>query len=294
MDFHTPVLLAEILEILNPQPNQVIVDATLGNGGHTLELLKKKVIVYGIDQDPQNLEIASNRVKQAGLSKNFHPVHGNFSDLSQIVNLNIHTKIDSLLLDLGLSKNQIKSENRGFSFHDEQSLDMRLDPNSQSETAENIINTYSFDQLYELFTKYAQEKYSKPLILRIIRQRQKSPIKTGTRLAEIIKNYYSSQNIPITRIHPATKIFLALKMAVNQELPNLISVMNQSLKVVKKSGHVAIITFHSSEDRLVKQFIRQQIQNNTITPLPKRLPSSFEISQNPLSRSSVLRSYTIN
>lgn len=294
MDFHNPVLLAEILELIRPHSGQIIVDATLGNAGHTIEFLKKGATVFGIDQDPQNLIIAQNRIDQANLTQNFHPIHGNFSDLKKIINQNINSKVDALLLDLGLSRNQIKASNRGFSFNDHTSLDMRLDPDTQTETAENIINTYSFDQLYEIFTKYAQEKYSKPLILRIIRQRQKSPIKSGTRLAEIINKYYADQKINPGHIQPATKIFMALRMVVNQELDNLKLALNQSLEIVKKNGTVSIITFHSTEDRIVKQFIRQQAQNNSISAFPKILPTTSEIYQNPLSRSSVLRSYTIN
>ncbi len=167
---------------------------------------------------------------------------------------------------------------------------MRLDPKSQTVTAEEIINTYSFEDLYQIFTKYSQELYSKPLILHIIRQRQKSPIKSGERLADIIRDYYQEHHIK-TKVDPATKVFLSLRIAVNQENTNLQKLLEQSLKVVKSGGYVSIITFHSGEDRIVKQFL---IKNSSKIIAQKPIKPSFqEIKDNPLSRSSILRSYKI-
>ena len=167
---------------------------------------------------------------------------------------------------------------------------MRLDPQSQNLTAEEIINTYSFDDLYQIFTKFSQELYSKPLILHIIRQRQKSPIKTGERLANIIREYYQEHHIK-TKVDPATKVFLSLRIAVNQENTNLQQLLEQSLEVIKPNGNVSIITFHSGEDRIVKQFL---IKNSSKLISQKPIKPTFEeIKNNPLSRSSILRSYKI-
>jgi len=292
MNFHQPVLLDETLQILKVSSGKTFIDATLGNGGHTLEILKKGAAVYGLDQDPHNLEIATKRIQEAGYLDSFHPIHGNFSQLSKIVKKHQIPPVNGILFDLGLSKNQQISQDRGFSFNDSTSLDMRLDPKNQTETAENIINTADFDTLYQIFTKLAQEKYSKPIILRIIRQRQQQPIQTAKRLADIIRNYYQTNSIP-TKIDPSTKVFMALRIYVNHEFENLKSALNQTLEMLAQNSKVAVISFHSGEDRIVKQFIRQnslKIQNLT----PKAiLPKQSEININPLSRSAVLRAFKI-
>lgn len=290
MNFHTSVLLQESIESLCVKPNGLYIDATLGHGGHTIEILKKGGIVYGFDQDPTNLEIATNRIKELGLETNFFPVNQNFSTIKNFVNQKIKHKIDGLIADLGLSQNQQTATDRGFSFNDPLSIDMRLNPKSQSLTAEEIINTYSFEDLYEIFTKLGQELYSKPLILHIIRQRQKTPIKTGERLANIIRDYYQEHHIR-TKVDPATKVFLSLRIAVNQENTNLQQLLEQSLEVIKPNGNVSIITFHSGEDRIVKQFL---IKNSSKVISQKPVKPTFqEIKNNPLSRSSILRSYKI-
>lgn len=293
MEFHTPVLLAETLNSLYIQPGKIYIDGTLGHGGHTLEILKKGGLVYGIDQDPKNLEIATQRIAKAGFKNNFFPIHNNFNQLDKIITDNIKQKVDGLVVDLGLSQNQQTGQGRGFSFNDESSLDMRLDPNDQDLTAEEIINTYDYDQLFEIFSKYAQEIYSKPIVLKIIRERQKSPIKTATRLANIIRDYYQ-ENHHKSKIDPSTKVFLSLRIVVNDEFNNLKNFLQQSLTTVKTGGNVCIITFHSGEDRIVKQFIRDNSLQNKIVENQKAARVSFsEIKSNPLSRSATLRSYRI-
>ncbi len=290
MDYHTPVLLDEVISALSVSQNKVFIDATLGHGGHTIEILKNGGEVYGFDQDPNNLQIATDRIESLGLSSKFHPIHANFNQLQQIFDQQIKIKVDGLLADLGLSKNQQTEENRGFSFNDPASLDMRLDPTSQELTAEEIINTYSFDDLYQIFTKYSQELYAKPIILRIIRQRQQAPIKTGQRLAEIIQKYYQEHHLK-SKINPATKIFMSLRIAVNHEYDNLNQLLDQSLSIIKPNGIITIITFHSGEDRIVKNFLNQH-RNQIITQKPVKAKFN-EIKVNPLSRSSTLRVYKI-
>jgi 16S rRNA (cytosine1402-N4)-methyltransferase len=290
MEFHTPVLLTESIQALSINPKGVYIDATLGHGGHTIEILKLGGEVYGFDQDPENLKVATNRTESLGLTQKFHPIHANFNQIQKIFNKQIKTKIDGLFADLGLSKNQQTAQNRGFSFNDTNSLDMRLDPNNQDLTAEEIINTYSFDDLYQMFTKYSQELYAKPIILKIIRQRQKTPIQSGQRLAEIIRDYYQEHHIK-TKIDPATKIFMSLRIAVNNEFKNLSQLLEQSLSVVKPNGNITIITFHSGEDRIVKNFIIKH-QNQIIAQKPTKATKE-EIKNNPLSRSSTLRAYKI-
>lgn len=288
MEFHSPVLVNEVLEILKIEPGLIYIDATVGNGGHSLEILKRGGIVYGIDRDPDNLAIAANRITSFGFSANFHPLNTNFDQLESMIDHQIPSNVSGVLFDLGLSSGQLKTSGRGFSFNDSASLDMRLDPQNQTLTAEEIINTYSFEQLYDFFTKFAQEKYSRPLIIRIISERQQQPIKSGQRLGNIIRQYYSEKHFR-TSVDPATKIFMALRIAVNNELDNLKTALNATLKL--NSGCIiVVISFHSGEDRIVKQFIRHHFPGETSKAI---LPGRFEITQNPLSRSSVLRSYKI-
>jgi 16S rRNA (cytosine1402-N4)-methyltransferase len=293
MDFHIPVLSTESIDRLDVGKNKIYLDCTLGHGGHTLEILKRGGIVYGIDQDPKNLEIATKRIKEASLEKQFIPIHSNFNQLEKIVEQQVKSKVDGLIADLGLSQSQQVGQNRGFSFNDQESLDMRLDPDNQDISAEEIINTYDYDSLFEIFSKYAQEVYSKPLVLKIIRERQKQPIKSGKRLADIIRNYYQEHHLK-SKIDPSTKIFLSLRIAVNDEFFNLKSLLMQSLKVVKSGGIASIISFHSGEDRIVKQFIKQYCEQKVIIESQKAIRPSFEESKkNPLSRSATLRSYRI-
>ena len=301
--FHTPVLLQETLKILDPKHGKIFIDATLGHAGHTIEFLKKGAFVYGIDTDPKNLKIATDRINKLNLSKNLIPINDNFSNLDKIYKKEnvrarraspTNKRIDAIFFDLGLSSGQLKSKNRGFSFNDKQSLDMRLNPKKQKITGEYIINTYSFDQLYQIFTKIAQEKHSKILIKKIINTRKKSPIKTGFQLAQIISAYYQ-QNKIYSKTHPATKIFMGLKITVNQELKKLKATLNQTLKILKTGAKVLIISFHSGEDRIVKQFIKKYSMSKKITNLtPKAIQAGKnETTSNPLSRSAKLRAFQI-
>jgi 16S rRNA (cytosine1402-N4)-methyltransferase len=293
MDYHFPVLATEVISRLNISPGKIYVDATLGNGGHTLEMLKNGAYVFGIDLDSNNLKLSSERIKNQGFDKQFTPILGNYSRLKSLVSSKIGQKVNGVLLDLGLSQNQQKSENRGFSFNDSKSLDMRLNPKSQKVTAEEIINTASYEDLYKIFSKLGQETFSKPLIQKIISERQKSPIKTGKRLADIIRKYYKEHHIR-TKIDPSTKIFMSLRITVNSEYSNIKKALEQTLEVVKPKGVVCIITFHSGEDRIVKQFIKEKLEQNLIESTLKPVkPSFLEVKKNPLSRSAILRSYTI-
>lgn len=285
MDYHQPVLLQETLEIFNIQKDDIILDCTLGHGGHTQAFLEKGALVYGVDQDPSNLEIVAQRIK----SSSFFPVHDNFSNLLEIVK-KINRPLKGVLFDLGLNSFQQKANNRGFSFNDPLSLDMRLDPKSTELTAEYIINTYDFVALSTLLSKTVQEKLSKPIAMHIIKNRQRQPIKTGQLLASIIKDVYQKYHVK-SSLHPATKTFLALRIEVNHELENISKTLVNTLSL--NSGTKVIwISFHSGEDRLIKNFIRQY-RLTSLTPKPIT-PSPQELIDNPLSRSSILRSYKIN
>lgn len=282
MKYHIPVLLSEVITRFNPQPGNIYIDSTVGHGGHSQELLSKGAIVYGIDADKNNLTITTDRIN----NQNFHPILGNFKDIKKIWQKYINAPVDGILADLGLSNNQQSQEGRGFSFNDSQSLDMRLDPNTQETSAKDIINSYDETQLYLLFSKIAQEQFALPLAQKIITSRQQSTIKTGKQLADIIHEYYQSRHIR-KAIDPATKIFMALRIETNNEFENLNIFLNDSQKIIKTNGIIAIISFHSSEDRIVKNFIKK----NNFTTI-RFLPTKDEIKTNHLSRSAVLRVYS--
>ncbi len=285
MTYHQPVLLSEAVRLLDPSPNKTFLDATLGNGGHSYQLLKKGATVFGLDADQANLKLASSRLSQF---KHFYPIHDNFVNLKSIHQHHIKRPLDGIIFDLGLSNNQITAQNRGFSFNDNLSLDMRLNPTHTHLTAQAIINTYDLNQLSEIFSKYGQEILAKPISASIINHRQHSPITTASRLAKIITDCYSQHHRRPTH-HPATKVFLALKTVVNNEYNNLKDTLPQTINLLKPNGVTIIITFHSGEDRLVKLFIKSHhfFQSGTI------YPSSKEIDHNPLSRSAILRWYKI-
>ncbi|MCX6726788.1 MAG: 16S rRNA (cytosine(1402)-N(4))-methyltransferase RsmH [Candidatus Shapirobacteria bacterium] len=286
MIFHQPVLVKEVIDLFDVKPGHIYFDGTLGHGGHTIEILKLGGIVYGLDADPYYLNLATDRIRDLKLDKNFHPILGNFTQMSQFNNL----PVNGILLDLGLNSHQQLAIGRGFSFNDTESLDMSLNPDSEDITAEYIVNTYDQDQLTRLFSKTTQEKLAKPIAIKIISSRHFKPIKSGKRLADIVTEVYQSHHLK-TKIHPATKVFLALKITVNQEYVNLKSVLESSLKL-NPNCIISIISFHSGEDRLVKQFIRTHSVTN-LTPKPIR-PGIAEIHRNPLSRSAILRSYRID
>lgn len=274
MLYHQPILLSEVLEFLKPASGKTYLDCTLGNGGHTLALLEAGAKVIAFEQDPDNIKIVQDRINNPNLTI----INDNFSNL----NKHLSTLFDGILFDLGLSINQQKAVNRGFSFNDELSLDMRLDPNNQTLTAQEIINTFNQEELFEIFSKNAQEKNSRQ-IARLITQHR--PFKTALQLATIIRKNYPQNS----KIDPATKVFMALRIYVNNEFENLKNALEQTLSLIKPNAPVCIISFHSGEDRIVKNFIRShQLQSTMI------LPSQAEIKKNPLSRSAVLRSYKID
>jgi len=292
MNYHIPVLVSESLKFLTVSPGFIYIDATCGNGGHSLEILKQGGIVYAIDQDKENLKIAQNRIKKEGMAKNFYPIHDNFSNLADIIKAHIKNpaKIKGLLFDLGLSRNQQKSKNRGFSYNDDLSLDMRLDPKNQDLTAEHIINTYSYQQLFQIFSFYAQEKYSKPLAIYLIKTRQKKPFRSGQALGDAIRDFYQKRSIK-TKFDPSTKVFLALKIVVNQEYENLKSALSQTLSCLPPQTVVVIISFHSGEDRIVKRFIKTHPNQLKVITKKAVRPSFSDVKDNPLSRSAILRAY---
>ncbi|MEK7549256.1 MAG: 16S rRNA (cytosine(1402)-N(4))-methyltransferase RsmH [Patescibacteria group bacterium] len=292
---HIPVLLKETIEFLNPQSGEFIVDATIGGGGHAAEVLKKigdSGTLLGIDLDKEAIADCQSRFADY---KNVILVNGNYADLSEILKQKELPKADSLLIDLGFSSRQLEKSGRGFSFLKDEKLDMRYQQETENLTAAEVINQYSEKELADIFWKYGEERNSRKIAKKIIEERKKKRILTTFNLIEIIKkavpkNYEQGR---IQRIHPATKVFQALRIYVNDELGNLEKILKNMSKILK--GRAVIISFHSLEDRLVKNYFRNLNKEGKAEILTKKpiRPSEEEIRGNPRSRSAKLRAIII-
>lgn len=277
---HIPVLLKEAIENLNPQPNQNFVDCTIGGGGHStaiLERIKPEGKVLGIDLNKEAIE----KLKDI---KNLILVNDNFVNLKSIAENNNFHPINGILLDLGFSSDLLEASGRGFSFLKDEPLDMRFDVRSDL-TAEKVVNQYSEEDLIKIFKEYGEEKFSRRIARQIVNEKQ--PIKTTAQLVEIIKRAVPSfyQHL---RIHFATRIFQALRIEVNDELNNLREVLAQAEEILEPEGRIAVISFHSLEDRIVKRFFKGSEALKIITKKPI-IADDYEIEKNPRSRSAKLR-----
>lgn len=253
---HTSVLLEECIDGLNIKSDGIYVDATMGGGGHS-QLIASRLVngtLVGFDQDP--VAIKHNQEK-------FHDrdcvkiVNANFSELKiSLANLGIDA-IDGILYDLGMSSMQIDEHERGFSYIHDARLDMRMNPDNPID-AYSIVNTYSVDELSHIFTKYGEEKFSKRIAQRIVEQRQVSPITTTLELVAVIEQSLPKKVYYQLKSHPAKKVFQALRICVNKELEVLQSSFAQAWELLKPGGRMCVISFHSLEDKIVKQFFKQQ------------------------------------
>lgn len=288
MTEHKPVLLQEVLAIFSPKPDQTYVDATINGGGHSRKILKKigeKGKILGIDWDCGLLE----ELKNEGL-KNLKLVCDNYSNLTKVINSSSFKKADGVLFDLGFSSHHIEKSGRGFSFQKDEPLDMRYNTKNNELTAEKIINTWSGGAIEDLLQNYGEERFARSIARGILRERNNKKIAATGELAKIV-----AQNVPVwylkRRIHPATKTFQALRIAVNRELENLEKTLPQAVEILKPAGKLIIISFQSLEDRIVKNFLKQKGEEGVLKVLtPKPLISSFqEVKDNPQARSAKLR-----
>jgi len=292
LPLHQSVLLNEVLEWLDPRPGSTVVDGTLGAAGHAraiLERLGAQGRLIGFDKDPVALEEAGKVL--AGFGENSMLIRDDFRNLAaQLRQRQIHG-VDGLLLDLGVSSMQLDHPGRGFSFQAEGPLDMRMDP-TQSLTAREIINTYPKNRLQELLWNYGEERFAKRIADRIVDTRSKRRIETTTELESIIY-----QAVPAFyrhgRIHPATRSFQALRIAVNDEVKALQEFLDQAIALLNSRGRVVVISFHSLEDREVKTAFRQFSKEEKGRILTKKpvTASPREIDENPRSRSAKLRAF---
>jgi 16S rRNA (cytosine1402-N4)-methyltransferase len=290
--FHIPVMLKEVIDYLNLSPGKTIVDATIGTGGHSLAILERVMPggrIIGIDRDQESLALAKERLKHLNANNTF--VYGNFVDVGKILNeLNIK-KIDGVLFDLGVSSFQLADPHRGFSFQNEGPLDMRLDKNSYI-SAYDLVNNLNEEEISTMLWTFGQERWHNRIAHFLVEERERSPISTTLQLADIVvKAIPRRYRYRHYRIHPATRTFQAVRIAVNRELETLETAINQVIEYLEISARICIISFHSLEDRVVKVNFRKFASEgklNLITPKPLT-PTLAEIEQNPSSRSSKLR-----
>ncbi|MCT4631759.1 MAG: 16S rRNA (cytosine(1402)-N(4))-methyltransferase RsmH [Firmicutes bacterium] len=305
MDFkHVTVLLKETVEGLNINPNGVYVDGTLGGGGHSEYLLERldNGILVGIDQDKDALEAAGKRLKRFG--KKFMPYHSNFSNIKNVIKDIGLFKIDGMMIDLGVSSYQLDEAERGFSYMNDGLLDMRMN-RSNPLSAEDIVNDYSEEKLAEIIFKYGEEKFSRRIARNICEAREEKRIRTTAELVDIIKESIPARNRR-EGPHPAKRTFQAIRIEVNNELGIIEQTIQDATSVLNKGGRLSIITFHSLEDRIVKNAYKELAKGCICPPEmpictcnnePKLkiitrkpiIPSAEEIEFNPRARSAKLR-----
>ena len=298
MEFvHKSVLFDEAIKALDLNENKIIVDGTAGGGGHSGEIAKRAKRVISIDQDPDAIAVLNERL---GDKENVTIVHDNYSNIKNIIsNLNIE-KIDGLLLDLGVSSFQLDTAERGFSFHKDAPLDMRMSKSGLS--AYDVVNNYDERQLADIIYRYGEEKFSRRIAANIVKARAKKPIETTFELVDIIKS--SMPQKAMRDAHPARRTFQAIRIEVNAELDVLKSTLEDAFDILAPGGRIAIITFHSLEDRIVKEQFAKWCQGCTC---PKEFPvcvcgkkpkgktfksispSKEELEENPRARSSRFR-----
>jgi len=284
---HIPVLLEETLDLLAPVGGGIYVDGTLGLGGHARAILDRcepDGRVIGFDQDGN--AIAQARRNLTSYGERIHYVRRNFAEIKEgLADINI-AHVDGLLLDIGLSSLQLDESGRGFSFRRNEPLDMRMDDRSP-ETAADLLNGRGADELADIFYYYGEERYARKIAARLVSEREKGRITTTAQLAAIVAEAVPKRFHP-KKIHVATKVFQALRIAVNQELENLTRILDATDDILKPGGRICVISFHSLEDRLVKWKFRENPLLRVLTKKPV-IPSEVERRQNPRARSAKLR-----
>lgn len=304
---HVPVLLKEAIEILGLKPGKFIIDGTVGAGGHAAEILKKIEpggTLLGIDWDDSAIERAKLNVK--GQTSKVIFVHENYADLPKILKEKNLLKADGLIIDLGFSTEELEKSGRGFSFLKDEPLDMRYDigevesekgkvkSGERIQTVAEIVNSYSEKELADIFYIYGEERMSRQIAKKIVEERRKERIMTTGRLVEVVKMAVG-KGYEKGRINPATRVFQALRIYVNKELENLETILKNLPEIIRPNGRVVIISFHSLEDRIVKNYFKQMEKEGKGEILTKKpvVASKEEIISNPRSRSAKLRAIII-
>lgn len=298
---HISVLLKQTIDSLNVKEDGIYVDCTLGYAGHSSAILKrlKKGKLYAFDQDSEARSYSENVLKN--ISNNFEIIPTNFVNLKEELNKRGVTKIDGVMFDLGVSSPQLDDATRGFSFHNDAFLDMRMDKTS-SLTAYDVVNEYSFNDLYKVIKDYGEEKYAKQIARAIEEKRSIKKIETTLELSDVISSAVPAKYKRLT--HPARRTFQAIRIEVNKELSILPKAFNDAIDMLNKDGRIAVITFHSLEDRICKDIFRQRSKENPmfkglpnvpqeylpeLKTLKKIKPDKKELEENKRSRSATLR-----
>jgi 16S rRNA (cytosine1402-N4)-methyltransferase len=300
--FHQPVLLRETVEQLVVRPGGVYLDATVGEGGHAGAVLRASApngVVLGIDWDPRSLAYTRQRLAEHG--ERFIGIQGNYADMVELSRSVGIDQVNGILLDLGFSSRQVEGEGYGFSFQKDEPLDMRYDPVGQFLTAAQIVNNYSEEQLARVFFEYGEEPRARVIARHIVQRR---PINTTRELADLVSRIVRPRRSQ--RIHPATRVFQALRIAVNNELSNVQAGLEAAIQLLVTGGRLVVISYHSLEDRLVKNRLAREAatcvcppelpvcvcqHQATVRLVQRRIirPGTAEVAQNPRSRSARMR-----
>lgn len=284
---HVSVLLAEVLEHLRPQSGGIYVDGNLGLGGHAGAVLKQSSPdgrLIGLDWDDRALAVARDNL--AGFGERLTCVRSNFAEIKTVLTDLGIKRVDGILLDLGLSSLQLDAGERGFSFRGSEALDMRMDDRSP-ETAADFLNKLSKGDLADIFYHYGEERQARPIAAAIVELRTKQPFTTTDQLVAVVERAIPRRFHP-RNIHVATKVFQALRIAVNRELDNLVKILEVGSELLKPGGRFCVISFHSLEDRLIKRAFVNDQRLQVITRRPVR-PTEEECQRNPRARSAKLR-----
>jgi len=279
---HIPVLLGHVIDKLVGVTSRLFVDATIGGGGHAYHILERyeDIQVIGIDVDEEALEIAQRRLWR--FKDRVLLIQGNFRDLKALLKQRGVSSFDAILFDLGLSTYQLMGK-RGFSFNSEAFLDMRMDQRAAL-TAYDVVNRYTYTKLYNMLKNFGEEKKATKIAQMIIQERKKKPITTAQELSRIVCEVKKRR----TRLHPATQTFQAIRMEVNKELDNIETGIHHAMDMLAPGGRIGVISFHSLEDRIVKNMFKQTPSFQIITKKPI-VPGRDEIRTNPSARSAKLR-----
>jgi len=288
---HIPVMLEEVMEFLDPKENDVMVDGTLGLGGHAEAILKRigpRGRLVGIDKDRLSLRAAKERLRP--YVEQAHFVQGDFRDLDRILSELGITKVNGIFLDLGISSVQLDDPQRGFSFQAQGPLDMRMDKNNPLSAFE-LVNSLPEKDLAVILRDYGEERWHNRIARTIVRQRSMRPIETTGDLREVVLKAVPSRKGRGEGIHPATRTFQAIRIAVNRELESIVIVLKKCVDLLAPGGHIAVIAFHSLEDRIVKQQFRDWAKDGKVKLVFKKplRPGEKEYQENPRARSARLR-----
>jgi len=288
---HVSVLLKEVIEYLNPRPGENFIDCTINGGGHSLEIFKQigpNGKILGIDWDSGVLEKLESKLDNK-TKKSFILICDNYRNLKNIVGNNNFSPVHGILFDLGMSSWQLGASGRGFSFQKDEPLDMRYSEN-QTLTAKEIINQWPEEELIKIFGEYGEERRARAIAREIVFRRKRGVVESTTDLVEIVRGAIPARQ-RFGRIHFATRIFQALRLATNEELENLSKGLEAATDVLAAGGRLAVISFHSLEDRIVKNFLREKAREKKLEILTKKpiVPDWREAQENPRSRSAKLR-----